>query len=1010
MSGLFGGKRTQINNTETAIGAVQVQNSAQGLPIPIVYGTTRITGNNIWYGDFTAVPHTETQSSGGGKGGGGGVTSTNTTYTYTTGVAIGLCEGPITGVGQIWEQKNVTTAAALGLTEFTGSYAQAPWSYLTSSHPSEALGYRGIGYVATAAYQLGNSSSLPNLSFEVIANIGVDPNWSAMQKVMPSASQWYNVVWNGSVFCAIGAGGGVATSPDGSTWTAQTINSADYGGAPSWYSLGTLGSMIIAMGYNGGFQFCCSISTDNGITWRIPTNGLPPWPAANGGYWGSVAYNGAVFCAGGNAGPYAVGVDVIVTPDGDNWTEHVGALPGSTNSIWKIGAARSGAYAGRFVAVNINLGWGIGDTATSTDGVTWVHHVGAMPSSAGAWSTPKHNGSLFCSVMKNSALSATSADGITWTVGALPVSSEWVAVDWNGDVWVAVSSVASGSVNVAAVSQDGLNWTQKALIGSVAWSALASDTASNISAVVAGGGATVADKVTASIGTDVNPAFVLSALLLNANYGAGFPSAQLGSPAAFSSYCDAAGIAISPAYTAQRSAMDIATELCQIGNSAPFWSEGMLKVTPYADAAVGAFTPDTTVQYQLTDDDFLGDPPVKVLRKRPADAYNSLVVQCKDRSNNYNNATPSADDQANIDRYGSRPMPMITFDAICVPAVGRIVAQNILARELYYPNTYEFTVGWKYARLEPMDLVGLTDADVGLNQTTVRILTIEEDDNGELRMTAEDFNPGVSNSATYGTQASSGYIVNQAVAPGDANAPVIFQPSLALSGTPEVWLGTSGGADWGGAEVWLSSDNTTYTKFGTVTAPARHGVLTATLAAGADPDSVNTLAVDLTVSAGALITVPLAQADALITRCYVDGEVIAYETATLTSAYHYDLTYLRRGQYWSESAAHSAGAKFMRLDDAVFKTACPESWVGSTIYVKLLSFNKAGGGLQSLADVTPTTYAVHPVQVSTQNGLVYNTVTANEDLYIPANTVYTVSGCLTNHGRITCKGRLRITN
>jgi hypothetical protein len=118
--------------------------------------------------------------------------------------------------------------------------------------------------------------------------------------------------------------------------------------------------------------------------------------------------------------------------------------------------------------------------------------------------------------------------------------------------------------------------------------------------------------------------------------------------------------------------------------------------------------------------------------------------------------------------------------------------------------------------------------------------------------------------------------------------------------------------------------------------------------------------VDLTVSSGALLTVPQAQADALETISYVDGELIAYRTATLTAAFKYDLTYLRRGNYGVLASTHLTGSKFMRLDAAVAKLTTNPAWVGTMIYIKLLSFNTTGGGLQSLADVAATTYTVQP--------------------------------------------------
>ena len=36
-------------------GALRIQSSAQGLPIQIVYGTTRVAGNLIYYTDFTPI-------------------------------------------------------------------------------------------------------------------------------------------------------------------------------------------------------------------------------------------------------------------------------------------------------------------------------------------------------------------------------------------------------------------------------------------------------------------------------------------------------------------------------------------------------------------------------------------------------------------------------------------------------------------------------------------------------------------------------------------------------------------------------------------------------------------------------------------------------------------------------------------------------------------------------------------------------------------------------------------
>ena len=55
---------------------------------------------------------------------------------------------------------------------------------------------------------------------------------------------------------------------------------------------------------------------------------------------------------------------------------------------------------------------------------------------------------------------------------------------------------------------------------------------------------------------------------------------------------------------------------------------------------------------------------------------------------------------------------------------------------------YKFKLGIRYALLEPMDIVLISDRTLGLDSAAVRIIQIEEDGNGELTMTAEEI-PGV---------------------------------------------------------------------------------------------------------------------------------------------------------------------------------------------------------------------------------------------------------------------------
>jgi hypothetical protein len=221
---------------------------------------------------------------------------------------------------------------------------------------------------------------------------------------------------------------------------------------------------------------------------------------------------------------------------------------------------------------------------------------------------------------------------------------------------------------------------------------------------------------------------------------------------------------------------------------------------------------------------------------------------------------------------------------------------------------------------------------------------------------------GIGAAIAYPKQTTAGPPLDPLVAPGDTNPPILFEPPPGLTaGAVEVWIIATGGAHWGGCQIWLSLDGTTYAYAGTIYRGGRQGVLTATLPSHADPDTANTLAVDLSESQGQLLSGTTADADAFITLCLCDGELLAFATATLTAAHHYDLTYLRRGVYGTPVGAHSAGASFARFgpnDPSLFKYVYPASFIGQTIHVKLPSFNIFGQSLQGLAGLTPTSYSL----------------------------------------------------
>ena len=97
-----------------------------------------------------------------------------------------------------------------------------------------------------------------------------------------------------------------------------------------------------------------------------------------------------------------------------------------------------------------------------------------------------------------------------------------------------------------------------------------------------------------------------------------------------------------------------------------------------------------------------------------------------------------------------------------------------------------------------------------------------------------------------------------------------------------------------------------------------------------------------------------------MTLCLIDSELFSYETAVLQSSppNSYELSMLYRGQYGTVPMAHSIGAPFVRVDDAVFQYFLPAGFVGVTIYVKLQSFNIFGNAVEDLSECQVFTYTL----------------------------------------------------
>lgn len=244
---------------------------------------------------------------------------------------------------------------------------------------------------------------------------------------------------------------------------------------------------------------------------------------------------------------------------------------------------------------------------------------------------------------------------------------------------------------------------------------------------------------------------------------------------------------------------------------------------------------------------------------------------------------------------------------------------------------------------------------------TLRLTRRTRGANGKIDFEARFVRDGEDLASTAG---AAGDFTGQDVAiPGPVNPPVIFEPSALLTAnTPQIWMAISGGdgavADpaWTGCAVYMSTDaGANYRVIGTTNVAAYQGLLTAGLAlyGGANPDAGHTLSVDLAMSAGVLASITTDEAAAANSLCYVDGELVSFQTATATGGNAYDLTSLYRGLFGTAAGAHLTATQFARLDDAVFTFGLSKSLVGVALKFKFVAPGQELAD-QVAYDYTPT--------------------------------------------------------
>lgn len=459
-------------------------------------------------------------------------------------------------------------------------------------------------------------------------------------------------------------------------------------------------------------------------------------------------------------------------------------------------------------------------------------------------------------------------------------------------------------------------------------------------------------------GVDVNPAdyirYVLDRVGLNNVEIVGLDN--------YRRYCKAADLLISTPSddTASKTARDIINEIATLTNAYVFWSNDQFKIIPLDDRSYNGWTPNRTVLYDLTADDFIpqsGGALVTYQRKDSSEVYNQYPVEFINRANGYERETVSYAVTQDIADYGLRQANTTQAHYLYTKERAVKLAESLARKGKYERNKYTFKLDWSFCRLEVGDLVTLTDANCGLNRQVVLIDSVTEGTDGLLTFTAVSRPAGNYSAATYDVHDTDRPYINYNVTAPDIAKPVILQPPADITSVGcEVWIGAKGSGNmWGGCDVYVSDDNAHYRIAGQITTTARIGTVAVAV-------NASTTTIEVATN-GTFLSGTAQDADRGNTLCWLDGECISYEVANLLNNGHYQFTGCRRGQYNTIARSHSTGAGFARMDSALLRLPYRKEDIGKKIWLKFPSYNIFGSGNQSLADVRAYEYTILPYYI-----------------------------------------------
>ena len=451
-------------------------------------------------------------------------------------------------------------------------------------------------------------------------------------------------------------------------------------------------------------------------------------------------------------------------------------------------------------------------------------------------------------------------------------------------------------------------------------------------------------------GKDANPADIIIDLLTYVGL-ADYVDAE--SFDNYRKYCEQADLLVSTpgtAFEAQKKCQEVISELLTLTNSYMFWSVDCFKIVPRDDRQRGTWQPDRQVIYALSEDDFIvsNGATVTFSRKDSSERYNRFGVTFTNRENNYESETVFYENAEDIIAHGVKASS--SADASWFHSKERAVKYaEMLARINANESTkYTFRLDWSFGRLEPGDIVTLTDEAVGLYQQPCMIESITEDAKGYLNVTAISRAKGIYKAPLYDVHENDYNNVNFNLDPHDTAAPIFIAPPKDLitsSRGLELWIALHGThPNWGGCGVYASDKDGDYSALPSQTRSSTFGYTLTAMDETSDEVTVfatNPVMIEL-------LSGSVWDADNDNTSVWIGGEFVSYEKAEVIDINTFKLTGVLRGRFKTDAVPHPEGTTAALCDGDLYALEVPRHYANRLIFFKFPAFNIFQRNMQSL--------------------------------------------------------------